>query len=231
MSSSTGHTSRPLPISGGLSFVAGIGAVLFVAHSRPQLVVLGIVLGGLGAIAVGVEARHRSYGLVGSLLAIVGFVVVLAGIGRATTLSTGISPTLEVLPGIVGLVLLVLGLGAALPGYERWFVSAGTGAILLSVFVGGLVYDASAPALVAGTAATVFAWDLGEQAINAGEQIGRQATTWEVELAHAGVTLFVGLVSVIVAISIYSVSVNELPVVGLWTLFGAGVVLAALLYT
>lgn len=225
-----GHDSRPLSVSSGLAVLAGLVAVLAIAHGPNQVVAVGFVTVGLGGVASGLAARHRGYGLVGAVLAAVGGIVVLVGFVGGLAVTAGVTPKLELLPGLVGLVLLVAGLSSAVPEYERWFVGAGAGAILLAVFVSGLVYDASAAALLTGAAAAIVAWDLGDRAITGGEQVGRQAHTWQTELVHGGSSVLVGAVAVIVALAVYGAGLSDIPLLAVWTLFGAGVVLATALY-
>jgi len=225
------HTDRPLPGSGALSVLAGLLAVLLVANRPTQLVALGIAAVGLAALALGIELRHRDYPLVGGALAVGGAGVVLGGLGYGLALSRGFTPKLELLPGVLGLLVLVLGVAAVRPGYERWFASAGAGGILVAVLASGFLQDASVVALLAATAATVVAWDAAEQAINLGEHVGREARTRRVEVAHGGVGLLVGGVGVLLAVGITAPGVNGLPFVGLAAMLGAAVVLMTALET
>lgn len=226
----TQRTSRPLPVSAGLALLAGIVAVLFVADGPAQRTALGIAVVGVVAIAVGLEAAHRGHVLLGVVVGSGGTAGVLGGLVWALFRTVGVAPRLELVPGIVGLAVLGLGVGSAIPGRERSLVSAGTGLILLGVFVSGLLYDASVVALLAGTAAVVVAWDCGEQAINLGEQVGREARTWPVELVHGAGGVVVGGTAVILAVVVEGVGVSGLPLAGLSVLLGAGVVLSAALY-
>lgn len=98
--------------------------------------------------------------------------------------------------GFVSTLSALLALsGAALIGGGLLFgrsggVSAGTLALLLAVLAAG---TAGAPTLrvVSAVAATVFIWDVGRNAIDVGTQLGREATTAGIELAHAAGTLYV----------------------------------------
>lgn len=226
----TGRNSRPLPVSGTLAVVAGVTAVLFVADGPAQHAALSIGVLGIVGLWVGLEVIHRKHVLLGAVVGSGGVAGVLGALWWAATRPVGISPTLELLPGILGLAVLVLGIGSAIPGYERWFVTAGTGTILLGVFVSGILYDASVLALLAGTAATVVAWDCGEQAINLGEQIGRAATTWRAEVVHEGGAVVVGGLAVGLAVFVEGLGVSGLPIASLSILIGAGVVLSVALY-
>lgn len=227
----TRYTPRPLPISSALSVLAGLFAVFLVANGPIQLTAIGIAAVGLVALALGLEIRYRGFPVGGALLALAGTAAFLAAFGWGATLPRDISSKLELLPGLVGLLVLVLGLSSAKPGYERWFVGAGAGAVLIGVFFSGFVSGASTLALLLATVATVVAWDTGEQAINMGEHLGRGARTWPVELAHGGVGGLVGVGGVVVALVMGGANVSGLPLVGLAALLGAGVVLAIALHT
>jgi hypothetical protein len=227
----TQHIRRPLTISSGLAVAAGLLAVLVVANGPAQLPAIGITVAGLTGIAVGMEMRHRDYPVIDALIAVGGIAGVFAGLGWGVAVTRDIGPKLELLPGLVGLFVLVLGLASVKPGYERWFVSVGAGAILLGVLFSGFIKDASAVMLLIATAATVVTWDLGEQAINMGEQLGRQARTWPIELAHGSAGVLVGGFGVVFAIVVGIMNVQGLPLVGLVALLVAGMVLATALYT
>lgn len=226
-----GHTARPLVISGFLSVLAGMLAVLALANGPVQLPAIGIAAVGLAGLGFGLEIRHRGFPFGGALLAIGGLAAVLAALGWGATLPRDITTKLELVPGLVGLLALVLGLSRVKPGYERWFIGGGAAALLLGVFLSGFVHGASTLALLVATVATVVAWDVGEQAVNMGEHLGRGARTWPVELAHWGVGVLVGVGGVVVAIVIGGLNVTGLPLLGLAALLGAGVVLAIALHT
>lgn len=224
-----GHTARPLTVSAGLSVLAGVLAMLAVANGSGQVIALLISLAGAAGIALGVEARHRSHRVLGVGLAIAGVLGVLAAIGWGITRTATVPQRTEVLPGLLGFPLLVTGLTAGVRGYERWFVSAGAGMILLTVIVSGLVQDAPVVAMLVATAAIYVAWDVGEQAINLGQQVGRQANTWQPELVHCGVAVLVGGVGVVLGMAFHTIGVSGLPLLGLTALLAAALVLAAAL--
>lgn len=227
----TGHIARPHIVSGGLSVLAGLLAILLVAPGSGQVAALGIALGGAAVLAVGVEVNHRGHRLVGIVLGTAGVVGVLAALGWGIAETQAVEQRVEILPGLVGIAVLVGGVTAFVRDYERWFVSTGAGLILMTVVVSGLVEDAPVTLMLAATAATYVAWDCGEQAINLGEQVGRQARTWRPELVHAGAGVVIGGMGVVLAIAFSTVGVSGLPLLGLTTLLAAAVVLAAALST
>lgn len=122
-----GHVDRPLPLSAGLSVLFGVLAVALVANSAGQVVALVIGLGGGVGIALAVEARHRGHRLAGIVLGTLGVVGVGAGVAWAVIGTAGVDQRIEVLPGIVGLALLVAGVMAPKRGYERFLIGAGSG--------------------------------------------------------------------------------------------------------
>lgn len=226
-----GHTARPLTVSAGLSVLAGVLAMLAVANSPGQVTALVISLAGSAGIALGAEARHRSHRILGIVLATAGVLVVLASVGWAISRTATVPRRTEILPGLLGFPLLVTGLTAGVRGYERWFVSAGAGMLLLTVIVSGLVQDAPVVAMLVATAAIYVAWDVGEQAINLGRQVGRQANTWQPELVHCGIAVLVGGVGVVLGMAFHTIGVSGLPLLGLTALLAAALVLAAALST
>lgn len=223
------RAGRPLAGSAALSVLAAVVAVALVADGPAQRAVLLTALVGLAGVAGGGELAHRGRGPSAWLVGLGGAGVVLLALVLGIARAAG-GARLELLPGVVGLAVLTAGLAAVLPGRERHFVTAGTGAVLLGVFASGVVSGAPAPRLLAATVATVVAWDLGEQAVNMGEHVGREARTWPVELVHGAASVLVGATAVAAALLVYGADVTGLPLAGLSALLGAALVLATTLY-
>lgn len=224
------RAGRPLAGSAALSVLAAAVAVALVADAPAQRMALLTALAGLGGVAAGLELAHRGRGLAAWLVGLGGGGVVLAGLALGFVRAAAASARVELLPGVVGLAVLTVGLAAAIPGRERHFVTAGTGTVLAGVLTSGVVYGAPAVSLLAATVATVVAWDLGEQAVNMGEHVGREARTWPVELVHGGASVVVGAAAVAAALAVYGTGVTGLPLGGLSALLVASVVLATALY-
>lgn len=229
-SADAGYVARPTAISSGLALGAGVLAVLLVATAPAQVSALGLTLGGTVGLVAGRELVARGYRRGGIALGLGGTLVVAAGLAWAINGTETVDDRIEVLPGLLGLAVLGAGVGAAPRGYERWFVSVGTAALLVTVIVSGMVEDAPVWALFAATAATYVAWDCGEQAINMAEQVGRQARTWEVELVHGSVAMVVALVGVVVALGFAAASMGSLPLLALTALLVGAIALAAGLF-
>lgn len=87
----------------------------------------------------------------------------------------------------LGVVLIALGV---LRG-SRGAVHAAGLALLGGIVLGGSG-DASELWILVATVAAVLAWDVGQNAIGLGEQLGRNADTARAELAHAAGTVTVG---------------------------------------
>ncbi|WP_266075889.1 DUF7519 family protein [Haladaptatus caseinilyticus] len=114
--------------------------------------------------------------------------------------------------GSLGFVLVSFGVVRG----SRGIVTTGSFVLLVGVLAGGLG-TAPAELLIPGTMATVLAWDFGEQAINVGEQLGREADTQTLELMHAAA-------STVVAISAGGVGY------GMYILGGGGQPMTALVF-
>lgn len=218
----------PLPLSSVLSVLAAIAAVALVATATTQRSALFVAVVGLVGLGVGGRLARRRHRLLGGVLVAGGVAAVLLAFSRGASGPMGLQA--ELLPGLVGLALLTLGLAPVRRGWERPLVSGGTGAVLVTVVVSGIVRSAGTATLLLAGVATVVAWDLGEQAVNVSGHVGTDARTWPVELAHGGVGLLVGAVGVVVALFVTDFQVTALPVAGLGVLLGATVVLTTALY-
>ena len=144
----------------------------------------------------------------------------IAAAGVATALSGPAGAPI----GFTGLLLVAAGV------VRGWRRAVTLGALLL---LGGVVAagleSASAPALLVGTAATVLAWDLGEQAVNVGEHLGRVATTRRLEAVHAATSGLVAVGGIAVGYGLFLAATGRQPVPALVVLLAAGLALAAAL--
>jgi hypothetical protein len=116
--------------------------------------------------------------------------------------------------GVVALVVATAGmlsLGGALVRGSRGWAATGTMGLFGALVVAGLTGAGSLPVL-AGTAATMIAWDLSEHAIGLGEQLGRAAITHRQEGVHAALSLGVGVLGVGLALVVTHAGVGPLPV-------------------
>ncbi|QLH76773.1 hypothetical protein HZS55_05395 [Halosimplex rubrum] len=126
--------------------------------------------------------------------------------------------------GLVGTALVAVG---ALRGRRRR-VTAGAVALVAGVASAGL---AGAPplALVGATLCALLAWDTGRYGITVGEQLGREASTTRLELAHVAATAAVGTAAALLGTASYLVvdtTTDGVAVVVL--LVGVALVLSAL---
>jgi hypothetical protein len=139
-----------------------------------------------------------------------------------------------ILTASVGGVFAGLGIVALAPGLvvgSRRLVHVG-GVVLAAGMVLAGATGAGAAAelfLLVGTAATVVAWDVGQNAVGLGEQLGQEAETTRAELAHIGATLVVGGVTVGVAYGLYQVAGSGQPLPALVMLLVAALVLTTAL--
>lgn len=126
--------------------------------------------------------------------------------------------------GILGLVFVAVGVVRG----RVAAVTLGSVGLLAAAILAGMGGAGIAPVL--GIVLTsALAWDLGEQAINVGEHVGRDSPTARGELVHAGLSLAVGLVAAGVAAAIYVAAAGGLPTVALVVLVVAAVLLTAAL--
>lgn len=119
------------------------------------------------------------------------FAVCLAGIAWSLTV-----PYSTTGAGIatIGWLLAALALSVG----DRRLLSTAACGLVLGVFVAAGDGARSAAVLV-GVLASVLAWDLGNNAIGIGRQLGRNASTVGIELRHAGGSLAVGACIVVLA--------------------------------
>lgn len=150
------------------------------------------------------------------LLAVIAASVALATAALAS--STG------GLVSVLGVLLLAVGV---LRG-SRGLVTGGSFVLFLGVLYGGLL-AAPAELLIPGTMAAILAWDFGEQAINVGEQLGREADTQRLETMHAAASTAVAVAAGGLGYGIYMLGSGGQPVTALVFLLIAALALTSAL--
>lgn len=103
--------------------------------------------------------------------------------------------------GVLGIALVAL---AVSRGRER-AAHAGLTALILAVIVAG-VTGAPAGLTLPAVAAALLSWDLAQQAVGLGEQVGRDATTARGETVHAAASTTVAVGSVGVGALLYELA-------------------------
>lgn len=104
---------------------------------------------------------------------------VAIGAALVATLAAALGASVAAGAGALGVLLAAL----ALVRGSRRVLGAGVAALLLGILLSG-VAGGSTESLLVAMVATVAAWDVGENAINVGEQLGREANTRRLELTH-----------------------------------------------
>lgn len=121
-----------------------------------------------------------------------------------------------------GLLVLLLGLTRG----SRRAVTIGSFVIFLGVLAGGAI-GADTPAVLVAVVAVVLGWDWGENAINVGEQLGREADTRSGELAHAASSLLIGAGAAALGYVLYVTASGQKPLTALVLLLFAAIVLTS----
>ncbi|ELZ69217.1 hypothetical protein C457_10276 [Haloferax prahovense DSM 18310] len=202
-------TRRPARFSAALSLFAVALSVSLVntgASTGTFVAVVGLVLA--------IEGAHRfrtGQRLLGAAGLLVGVLVATGGAGLAVSSATGQSQLIESGLGLFGLLCLGLGVLPLRGAGSRGLSKLGCASVLLAVVAGGLFQTADAVALLVACAALVVSWDAAENSIAVGEQLGREAKTWTVEMAHFGGTALVGGVAVGTGLVVRDLGTPGLP--------------------
>ncbi|WP_225741180.1 DUF7519 family protein [Halorussus halophilus] len=147
-----------------------------------------------------------------------------ASAAALAAVATGLASTFGL--GVAGPGFLVVLLGV-LRGSRR-AVTLGTAALLVGTLVSGLA-SPSVFLLLPAIIGTVLAYDFGEQAINVGEQLGREAETTRLEVMHAAGSTVVAVGAGGFAYAVYVAAAGGQPVTALVFLLIAAVVLTSAL--
>lgn len=140
--------------------------------------------------------------------------------------ASALTSTLGLAVGAAGFLLVAVGV---VRGSHRG-VGVGASGLLVAALGGG-VLTAIPALLLPGVIAAVLAWDFGEQAINVGEQLGREADTANLEATHAAGSTVVGAGAGGLGYAIYLVASGGQPVTALVFLLLGAVALTSALRT
>lgn len=191
---------RPAISSGALAVLVA-AAVALVLGSGAVRTGIAIELVGLAGVAAGFAASRHGRKRWGRVLAGVGFLGCLVGVVVFLGQATAPSAAIQSLPAMLGVAVLAAALVPVRGTGSRSLVKLGVGFVFCSVLLAGFFQSVNPDHLLGATAASVVAWNAGEQAIGLGEQLGRSATTWRLELVHVGAT---GLVAVAAVGGVYA---------------------------
>jgi hypothetical protein len=205
---------RPTAPGALLAMLAGIAAVAILIEGTGQWQALVVDVVGLALCAGGYVAWQRGQRLGGALAALAGGVLVLVALVLAVSQPEAMTERLELIPGLLGLTVLLAGLFPVRSGWERRFVTAGAGLLFVGVVTSGVVRGASELQLLVAGVASVLAWDLGAQSVSLGGQVGRRAQTRRAELAHAGGSLVAGVAILAVTLGVAALDVQGLSLAG-----------------
>lgn len=222
---------HPCRLSGFMAIMFGALSIGLILNSQLQYIGLGIEIGGILLVFLGLEVKRAGHGIIGAIVLFAGLGVAMVGIVFAVIQAPRVGARTEVIPGLVGLVLLSAGsLKISTDGYARALPIIGTGLLVISVLISGILIGTPQVMLLGATAAAIVAWDVGEQGINLPQQVGRSAKTRRVELLHMAGSVMVGLVAIGVAYGFSRVEFGQFSVTGLFLLLGASVILIVALY-
>lgn len=223
-----GVTARPATRSGLASLVTAALAIGLVATGGTQRLALAVTAAGVAVLVATAWLSDSRFLQVAA--ALLGAVVVLSGLFVALTRPALPGARAEVLPGLLGVAAFGAALAPVRAGWERYLLAAGTGLLVVALVVSGAIQGAPTVQLLTAGAATLLAWDLGEQAVNLREQVGPGGVTLGVEAVHGAATALVGAFGVGLALLVRAVGPAGVPLPGLVLLLGAGVILAVALY-
>lgn len=224
--SGSAFVARPAVRSSALGVALGVLAVMLVADTSVQRRVLAVGVLGAVAFAVGVERSRREESLTGELAVAGGTVLVLVAIVLAVTQPMLTLHRFELLPGLLGVWILAAGVAPVRRGWERRLIATGTGLVFVAVLVSGLVQTTDLWPLLVSGAATIVAWDLAENAVSLGYQVGENAWTLRAELVHGVATTLVAGAAILLVYVVERLGVDGLPFAALAALLLAGVALA-----
>lgn len=201
-----------------------------VAGTTTDRLAVGFTLAGWFVVAAADRTSGRGLRRLGRLATGLAIVVLLGAFGSLAPEGT----SLELLPDVlvlVGLALVALGTLPLRRGWGRPLVAWGCGVLVVAVFAEALLLPVRPLAFFVSLAAVLVAWNLGEQAVSLGEQVGRRGATPAVFRSHLTGSLAVGGVGVLLATGATALGGVSVPTSAVAALVCGCVVLLVALYS
>jgi hypothetical protein len=227
---------RPTLLSGVLAVVAAAGGTAAVAET--QSLVVGAVAAGVGAlifVAGATVARSRSR-ILGVVLALAGLGTAAGGAAYGASLATDQLHIVLIAPGIVGTLFVAFGVAPLRGSGSRRFVKIACWLVFLGPLLSaGMEYTEPSSIfdiarVLGATVAAALVWDLGENSVSIGRQVGRKATTFWNETVHGVGSVLVGAISAGGAYVAFGFGTGGQPLEGVFFLLISIVLLVAFLH-
>lgn len=190
-------SKHPPAVSAALAVGAAAVAVELVAtETTPRLAVLATCI-AIAALGVGLRMRAADRHSIGTVLVGVGALGTLTAPLAGPLVASDVGVAIGTVVGQVGISLVGLALLAPLGRRARAVLRVGAGVVFVAVLACGVTLTASQPALLLAAGAAIVSFDVGENAIGIGQQLGSEAGTTRIELAHALGSVAVGGIGVL----------------------------------
>lgn len=210
----------------GMALIAATISIALRLDSREQWLALAVAALGIGFLVGGVVLRGRDAPITGAAFLAAGSVWLLGSLGIAAVTPPLLTQRIELFPSLIGLFVLFLGLVPLRRGWERPLVGTGAALLWIGVVTGGVVQSTEPTTLFIAGIAVVLAWDLADQSVSLGRQIGRGAETVRAELTHGFGTAGIGVGVLAVTGVVHRFGIEGLPLGGFFALLVAGFILA-----
>lgn len=165
---------------------------------------------GIGLLALGRGLRTDGKRTLGLVLTAGGLLVVLVAFGLAVSEPARMSVRLWLLVGTAAAFLVAVAVVPVVDRRSRQLLKIGSVLLFFSVLLGGLVSLGPLSTLFVGAVAAALVWDIGENAVGIGEQLGRGAPTARIEATHLAASLLVGGVAVAAGLVVSDVAAATL---------------------
>jgi len=220
----------PTLTSGILALVAATGGAVFL--SETQLLAYGMAGAGAGALVLvlGISLARSWRHIPGTLLALVGFAGYAGGAAFGALNASSQLHLAVVGPAFLGILFVALAVAPLRGSGSRRFTKIACWLVFIGVVLGaGMEYSEAYQALGA-TVAAALVWDLGENSISLGRQVGRSSWSLVNETTHAFGSVFVGAISAGAAYTVFDVSTGGRPLSTVVMMLVAIVLLVAFLH-
>lgn len=200
-------TKKPARTSSVLAVAFATIALVLSSDSAATRVPIAVEIVGLVVAGAGSAASARGHRTAGRPVVVVGAALALASIPVAVLTIEGEGLVVALVPGLVGVFALTMGLLPVRGNGSRLLVRSGAALVFLSVLAAAVFRLTPMGGLLAAAVSTILAWDVGDNAIGLGEQLGTSATTRRPEVVHLVGSGVVGVVGVGAAVAVGGVSV------------------------
>ena len=222
--------NQPTYVGSALAVLAAACVTGVLASEPVQVPIAGVEAVGAFLLLGSGLVRRRGHRVLGGGLVFAGSGLICVALGLGLLSPSGLFERIAFFGGTVAMACVVLGVFPLRQSWAGSLVGVGTVLFSCSLVFSAWISNPGSLQLLFGVGLTILVWDMGEHAIMLGNDVGRNAQTYSVTVAHFVGSLGIGLAAGTIALMVDSVRLPAIPIAALVFLLGAILLLLLVLF-